>query len=257
MRRGALKSLVDGVLVAVLLGLGAALGWQMYGVQVATALDPALAERLGLGAPAETSGLAAADADQSAVPAASVVDPGIPLLRRPDGLGQYRRIVNRPLFSPTRRPPEPRTVEAPREVAAPAPIRPVVQTGQFRLIGVVIEEGDQVALLRDQKSRSLVKAKTGEVISGWTVRTIEARSVSLIQDGVIDTVLMRENTLSDADRQRMERDARAAEAAAPVPNRNAGRVPNAPRGVVTREGAAPAPGPASRVPSQRLRTAVP
>ncbi len=78
--------------------------------------------------------------------------------------------LERPLFSPTRRP-APETVKTPE--AAPA-------TVTFRLLGVAQSDGVGVAVIEVDGAR--VRLKRGQTVSGWRLAEIGARRVVLMKD---------------------------------------------------------------------------
>ena len=91
-------------------------------------------------------------------------------------------IAERPLFSPTRRPPVAKSKPvkiAPKVTrAAPAPKRP---KSHVVLVGVVAANKERVALLRDQRTGAHRRGKLGDTIDGWRVAHIGASAVELSQ----------------------------------------------------------------------------
>ncbi|WP_456713373.1 hypothetical protein [Bradyrhizobium sp. USDA 4353] len=97
---------------------------------------------------------------------------GIPL----DRLSATRE---RPIFSPSRRPPQ---VEPPPPaiVAAPEvqePVRP--ERPQLSLVGTVVNGNQGLAIFVDPGSRTPLRVRTGADYQGWTLRHVEARSATL------------------------------------------------------------------------------
>ncbi len=97
---------------------------------------------------------------------------------------------DRPLFSPTRRPPPP-----PVEVAAPAPApstEPVLakptepEPPPFDLVGVVVGEVNSYVLLRNRTSNEVVRLRQGDAQDGWRVGQVSLRSAVLERDGRIE-----------------------------------------------------------------------
>ena len=73
----------------------------------------------------------------------------------------YAEVIDRPLFSPTRRPAPP-----PPPPPPPEPPKQVMQTGQYQLTGT-IQVGDKVyAFLKETKGGKGVRAAQGDVLSG-------------------------------------------------------------------------------------------
>ena len=152
-------------------------------------------------------------------------------------------ISARPLFSPSRRPPEPVPVREPVAVSVPPP---KVELGQFRLIGVVIENDTPLALLREVRGNALIRASLGERIEEWTVETIEPTSVTLRQRDVVDTVMLSDNE-SPAGVKNRPRAAQPPQAAAPGKPAPAVRggagAPRIAKPPARRDAAAPPPAP--------------
>jgi hypothetical protein len=108
-------------------------------------------------------------------------------------------VVQRPLFSPTRRPAEPAPpVPAPVAVSVPPP---KIDTGQYRLMGVVIEGDTKLAVLRAVRGNGVFRASEGERIEEWTVVAIEPAAVLLRQGDVEDMVLLQDNDAPAAARR--------------------------------------------------------
>lgn len=95
-------------------------------------------------------------------------------------LEQLRAIVDRPLFSPRRRPPaEPPPVAQVPVDSAPPPAPPIVV-----LLGVVMDGQNARAVVRVGADKRLLRAQMGDDIDGWKVAQIDGRKVVLAsQDG--------------------------------------------------------------------------
>lgn len=96
-----------------------------------------------------------------------------PAVRRPmPEKTTFAAIIERPLFSPSRRP---RSEETP---IAPTPIL------DFSLLGVVISTGEPLALVKPGAGGEPVRVKEGEGISGWTVSRIESDRILVRHGGM-------------------------------------------------------------------------
>lgn len=87
----------------------------------------------------------------------------------------------RPIFSPTRRPPAP----PPEPVAAAEPPPPPPAEPEqplLTLVGTATGETDNVAVVVDQNTKNLVRLHIGEAVSGWYLRSIDSRAMTLEKD---------------------------------------------------------------------------
>jgi general secretion pathway protein N len=88
----------------------------------------------------------------------------------------------RPIFSPSRRPPTPApTYVAPAAVRQPAkppePERPAVS-----LIGTVIGTDVQIGIFLEKATQNVVRLHLGEEYQGWVLRLVKEREVTLVKD---------------------------------------------------------------------------
>lgn len=94
-------------------------------------------------------------------------------------ISDYDEIINRPLFFEDRKPyvyvaPETPT-KKPRKKKQAAPKK----TEQYSLNAVVITSERQLAIIQSGRKKTLQRIALGEEIDGWTLETIEPRSVLL------------------------------------------------------------------------------
>jgi general secretion pathway protein N len=82
---------------------------------------------------------------------------------------------DRPLFSSSRRPPPPRVVAVPPPPATAEPVAPAAPP--FTLVGTIIGENDRIGIFFNETSKITTRIRLGDVDSGWTLRSIDARSV--------------------------------------------------------------------------------
>ncbi len=82
----------------------------------------------------------------------------------------------RPLFSASRRPAPPPVVAAVPEAIEPTlePEKPDVT-----LIGVIFGPGLKIGIFINESDKSLIRARIGESIRGWTLNYVDRRSVML------------------------------------------------------------------------------
>jgi general secretion pathway protein N len=84
---------------------------------------------------------------------------------------------DRPLFTPSRRPPAPPAVAGPppAEPAAAAPPPTGPERPQLTLVGAVVGDSGGIAIFLDQTTNDIVRLKTGESHSGWILRSVKGR----------------------------------------------------------------------------------
>ena len=86
--------------------------------------------------------------------------------------------VDRPLFSPSRRPPPGPVAQAPEPPVPPAPPPP-----HLVLSGIVMDGERALAVVRVGAQKKILHAQIGDNIDGWTVSQIEGRKLVLSLDG--------------------------------------------------------------------------
>jgi hypothetical protein len=106
--------------------------------------------------------------------------------------------VDRPLFSPGRRPPPRPVAQAPEPTAPPPPPPDLV------LSGIVMDGESARAVVRVGAEKKVVRAQIGDDIGGWTVSQIEGRKLVLSLDGRFATFMLfdREPASRNAGNQR-------------------------------------------------------
>jgi type IV secretory pathway VirB10-like protein len=84
----------------------------------------------------------------------------------------------RPLFAPTRRPPPPPVkAEALPPPPPPPPAEP--EKPQLALVGTVTGDPQNIAVVRDQATNRLVRLHVGEAVSGWSLRSVDSRTMTV------------------------------------------------------------------------------
>jgi hypothetical protein len=121
-------------------------------------------------------------------PAAPVAEPaGRELPANPLWAIPLKQLTNtreRPIFSPSRRPPA-AAVVGPPPAAAPVrvPPKPAGPQGpELSLIGTVIGEKESIAVFVDDTSKNPLRLRTGEAHKGWTLRSVQGRAATLEKD---------------------------------------------------------------------------
>ena len=85
-------------------------------------------------------------------------------------LTTFSAFVQRPLFTPSRRPP-PVQEEAAAAPAA-APVAKGIPDPDFRFVGTVIRRSRVLGLLEPKNGGDLVGVGVGDTVDGWTVRSL-------------------------------------------------------------------------------------
>jgi general secretion pathway protein N len=95
----------------------------------------------------------------------------------------------RPIFSASRRPPPPPVV-AQRVTAAPPPPKPAEpEKPLLTLVGTAI--GTQnVAVVLDKTTKTLVRLHVGEAASGWILRSVDSRTMTVEKNSQTVTVAL-------------------------------------------------------------------
>jgi hypothetical protein len=115
-----------------------------------------------------------------APPAAPVRTPsanplwGIPLSR----LSGTR---DRPIFSPSRRPP-PVAVAAEPVAVKPPPRKKEIEPPQLSLVGTIASGEEGFGIFIDQSTKAALRLKVGEDYQGWKLRAIQGREVTMEKD---------------------------------------------------------------------------
>ena len=82
----------------------------------------------------------------------------------------------RPIFSPSRRPPAPPVLAAPISRPAPPPPKPAEPDHPLLLlVGTVVGSTEGIGIFLDQTTKAVVRLRTGEDHSGWILRSVEER----------------------------------------------------------------------------------
>jgi len=116
----------------------------------------------------------AANSSADHTPASRSVGLGNPLWADP--VSSFTATRERPVFSPSRRPPP---VIALAAFSPPTPTSIPPQRPHLALIGAIAGQADGIAIFFDETTRSIVRLKTGESHSGWTLRLVASREVTL------------------------------------------------------------------------------
>jgi general secretion pathway protein N len=97
----------------------------------------------------------------------------------------------RPIFSPSRRPPAP-VVAAP-QIASPPPVaaKPAEPDHPLlSLVGTIVGENEGIGIFLEQASNKVVRLKTGQSHSGWSLRAVRGREAIFDKDKLTATLAL-------------------------------------------------------------------
>jgi len=160
-----------GLALGLILGGSPALG--------ATGVDDRNPSNQATGSPSVDLGLPLVPPGESAtVPKAPVVSN--PLWAVPLSLLSATR--DRPIFSPSRRPPTPPVLAEPY-VPPPKPTPPVEPDHPLlSLVGTIVSESGGIGVFVDQVTTNLVRLRTGQGHAGWVLRSVRGREAIFERD---------------------------------------------------------------------------
>jgi len=167
---------------ALALGLAAALlaAGQVRGANPPGALD--LPPSNVIPAPVDVTPTAPPRAERPADPT------GNPLWAIP--LSSLTATRERPIFLPSRRAPAPAVAGTPVVVAPPPPPAAEPEQPPLILVGVIAGDNEGFAVFLDQATNSVVRLKTGQDHTGWVLRTVKGREVTLEKNKRIATLTL-------------------------------------------------------------------
>jgi general secretion pathway protein N len=95
---------------------------------------------------------------------------------------------DRPIFSPSRRPPAPAVAPAavPKVAAAPKPRER--ENPQLNLVGTIASGEEGFGIFLDQSTKAAVRLKVGEDYQGWKLRSVQGREAVLEKDQLVYTL---------------------------------------------------------------------
>jgi hypothetical protein len=125
------------------------------------------------------------EANQVPAPAPAVESP-LELLAPPEAKEEFAVIVERPLFMPTRRPPQ----AEPDDPEEPPPED--TSLDRMDLNAVIITPSKRIAWVRDPGKKELVDLEPGDDFNGWTVKEIRNDRLVLERQGEQDTLTLRD-----------------------------------------------------------------
>ncbi len=86
----------------------------------------------------------------------------------------------RPLFSPSRRPPAQAIVAPPPPRPRAAPVAP--EQLQLTIVGTVIGDNEHIGVFLDPATRQVVRLQVGQGVAGWILGDVQARTATFKKD---------------------------------------------------------------------------
>lgn len=106
---------------------------------------------------------------------------GNPLWALP--LKQLSVTRERPVFSPSRRPPPPATPTYVAPVAVRTPPKPVEpERPSITLLGTILGSTESIGVFFNPTTRDIVRLRVGEDHEGWALRSVKTREATLVKD---------------------------------------------------------------------------
>ena len=136
---------------------------------------------------------ASPDRPNAPAPVQAVVPPPAPIAPAPEQalsanplwampLAQFPITRERPIFSPSRRPPPPAVapVAVPKVAAVPKPREP--ERPQLTLVGTAASDEEGFGIFLDQATKAVFRLSVGEDYHGWKLRSVQGRETTLEKD---------------------------------------------------------------------------
>jgi general secretion pathway protein N len=98
---------------------------------------------------------------------------------------------DRPIFTPSRRPPPPAVVEKPYVPPPPrVETKPPEQPLTLSLLGTIAGDSNGVGLFMEKTTQEVVRLRTGESHQGWVLRSVHGREAMLEKGDRKETVTL-------------------------------------------------------------------
>jgi hypothetical protein len=115
-------------------------------------------------------------------------------------LSSLTAIRDRPLFSPSRRPPARVIANAPIVPERPAPPPPPPEHPNLTLVGTVAREAESEAVFLDQATSATVRLRMGDAHNGWVLQSVESRTAILRKGEQTEALALLRPTLATMPR---------------------------------------------------------
>jgi hypothetical protein len=94
-------------------------------------------------------------------------------------LSQFSVTRDRPIFSPSRRPP-PAAIAAEPVLAKPPPRK--IEPPQLSLVGTIASDDESYGIFLDESTKAALRLRVGDDYQGWRLRAIQGREVTIEKD---------------------------------------------------------------------------
>ena len=105
-------------------------------------------------------------------------------------LAQLSATRERPIFSPSRRPPPAAVAAEPAIVKAPTVRKKGPETPPLALVGTIASDEEGFGIFLDQSTKAAIRLKVGEDYQGWKLRSVQGRETALEKDQQLVTLVL-------------------------------------------------------------------
>lgn len=105
-------------------------------------------------------------------------------------LAQLPATRERPVFSPSRRPPPAAVAAEPAIVKAPTVRKKGPETPPLALVGTIASDEEGFGIFLDQSTKAAIRLKVGEDYQGWKLRSVRGRETALEKDQQVVTLVL-------------------------------------------------------------------
>lgn len=117
-------------------------------------------------------------------------------------LSQLPETRDRPIFSPSRRPP-PVAAAANVTPVKPPPRKREVRPPQLSLVGTIASEDESFGIFLDQSTKVALRLKVGEDYQGWKLQAISGREATMQKDEQVAVLTLPEPGVSSSGSVRL------------------------------------------------------
>jgi hypothetical protein len=96
---------------------------------------------------------------------------------------------DRPIFSPSRRPPSPAAVAAAPPLAPPTSAKPPEpDRPRLSILGTVVSRRDAIGVFMEDANKNVLRLHPGQDYAGWVLRAVKRRQVNLEKGNAVATL---------------------------------------------------------------------